>query len=96
MKIFVAASYSSKVNYDTGEVFKEYEEWLESQLTAIEDQGHAVFCALHEDGYKINDTDPASAYSLDVENIQNSDLMLALVSEKPSAGVQTEIGCDRR
>jgi nucleoside 2-deoxyribosyltransferase len=92
MKIFVAASYSSQVNYETGEVFPEYKQWLENILNTIESLGHTVFCALREDDYKINDTDPAQAFSLDLKHIEQSDVMLALLTEKPSAGVQTEIG----
>lgn len=92
MKVFVAASYSSQVNYETGEVFPEYKEWLENTLSVIEALGHTVFCALREDQYKINDTDPAAAFSLDIEHIEGSDILLALLSDKVSAGVQTEIG----
>ncbi len=92
MKIFVAASYSSNVNYDTGEVFPEYKEWMESVLTIIEGHGHTVFCALRADDYKINDSDPVAAFFLDKENLNDCDVMLAIVTDKPSVGVQTEIG----
>jgi nucleoside 2-deoxyribosyltransferase len=92
MRVFVAASYSSQVNYETGAVFPEYKEWLENTLGVIEALGHTVFCALREDQYKINDADPAAAFSLDMEHIKGSDALLALLSDKPSAGVQTEIG----
>ncbi len=92
MKVFVASSYSSKVNYDTGEVFPEHKEWLENNLGVIETLGHTVFCALREDNYKINDVDPALAFSLDMKNIAESDALIALLDEEPSSGVQTEIG----
>lgn len=92
MKIFVAASYSSQVNYDTGEVLPEYKDWLENVLKTIESAGHTVFCALRADQYKINNADPAAAFSLDLKHIQESDALIALLSDKPSAGVQTEIG----
>jgi ABC-type branched-subunit amino acid transport system ATPase component len=92
MKVFVAASYSSKVNYDTGEVFPEYKEWLENILTALERQGHQVTCALREDNYRINDADPAGAAKDVITWVQASDAMLALLSDKISGGVQTEIG----
>jgi len=65
MKVFVAASYSSQVNYDTGEVFPEYKEWLEKNLSTIEGLGHTIFCALRADQYGINDADPAEAFRLD-------------------------------
>jgi len=92
MRIFVAASYSSKVNYDTGEVFPEYKTWLEDLLSQIEAAGHEVICSLREDGYHINDGDPAGAFKLDTESIKHSDALLALLDDHISAGVQTEIG----
>lgn len=92
MKIFVAASYSSYVNYETGEVQSSYRQWLEENLMVIENSGYTVFCALREDGYKINDTDPATAFNIDLEHIKTSDALIAFLDEKISAGVQTEIG----
>lgn len=92
MKIFVAASYSSEVDYSSGEVFEDYREWLERILLALEKAGHEVFCALREDGYRINKDDPAAAYCLDLERIKKSDALLALLDNNISAGVQTEIG----
>lgn len=92
MKVFVAASYSSKVNYDTGEVFPEYKDWLERTLVTLESYGHEVFCALRADEYKINDASPAEAYRLDVGEIDCADAMLAILSEKASEGVSTEMG----
>lgn len=92
MKIFVAASYSAHVNYDTGEVFAEYKDWLEAQLTQLENSGHTVVCALREDNYRINDADPAAAFKLDTEAIRGCDALLALLDDHVSAGVQTEIG----
>lgn len=92
MRIFVAASYSSHVNYETGEVFPEYQEWLENNLKTLENLGHTVFCALRADQYKINDADPAEAFSLDEAEIEAANGMLAFVTDRVSAGVQTEIG----
>lgn len=92
MKVFAAASYSSQVNYDTGEVFPEYKKWLEENLDTIEKLGHTVFCALRADQYRINDADPAEAFRLDVAQIEAADAMIAFVDAKVSAGVQTEIG----
>lgn len=92
MNIFVAASYSSKVNYETGEVLPEYRDWLESVLNILEGFGHTVFCALRADKYKIDSGDPAGAYNLDIKHLRKSDALIALVDDKASTGVQTEIG----
>lgn len=92
MNIFVAASYSSEVNQETGEVNPEYQEWLENNLKLLEKFGHNVFCALKADQYKINNTEPAKAFRLDEGEIEKADGLLAFVANKPSHGVQTEIG----
>ncbi len=91
-EIFVAASYSSQVDYGTGEVFPEYKGWLEDILDNLETHGHKVFCALRADQYKINNADPATAYMLDKKHIKQADALLALLDIKISSGVQTEIG----
>lgn len=92
MHVFVATSYSTQVDYDNGEVHAEYREWLEDILQQLEKFGHTVFCAVRADKYKINNTDPAAAFKLDEAEIAKADAILALVKNKPSAGVQTEIG----
>lgn len=92
MRIFVAASYSSKVDYTTGDVYPEYQAWLEAIIAQLESYGHEVFCALKADGWRINDLKPAQAFKLDEGEILKADGMFALVSHTPSAGVQMEIG----
>ena len=92
MKIFVATSYSSQVDYASGAVLPAYKAWLEAILSSIEQQGHIVFCALRADNYAVNSDDPAAAFKLDLEQLELSDVVLALLNDKVSAGVQTEIG----
>ncbi len=92
MRIFVAASYSSKVNYETGHVHADYRAELEAILANLESYEHEVFCALRADGYRINDTSPEEAFRLDKNEIIKADAIFAIVSDLPSVGVQTEIG----
>ena len=95
MKIFVAASYSAKVDYSTGDVYPEYKAWLEAILLQLESYGHEVVCALRDDDWRINDIDPAQAFKLDEEKIANAEGLFALVSDTVSAGVQMEMGMAR-
>lgn len=90
-EVFVASSYSSKVNYSTGLVFPDYKDWLENVLNGLEDQGYSVFNALRVDKYRI-ETDPVAAYKLDRERIEKCDALLAILEEEGSEGVQTEVG----
>ena len=92
MSIFVATSYSSKVDYTSGQVFPEYQRWLEDILITLERAGYEVFCALRDDKYIINDANPATAFRLDTAAIKRSDALLALLDDHTSAGVQLEIG----
>lgn len=92
MKIFVATSYSSQVDYSTGKVNDDYKNWLESELTSLESLGYEVFCSVRADNYQINTADPAEAFRLDEYQLKRCDALLAYVKSPPSAGVQTEIG----
>jgi nucleoside 2-deoxyribosyltransferase len=92
MNVFLAASYSSQVDYQTGQVRPDYKKELEETIEIIESTGHKVFCALKADKYKINSADPGGAFKLDIEQIKKADILVALLSDKTSAGVQTEIG----
>ena len=47
---------------------------------------------MREDNYRINLNDPAIAFKLDIKNIKDSSILLALLDSTVSAGVQTEIG----
>ena len=92
MKVFVAASYSAKVDYSTGDVYPEYRAWLEGILGQLESYGHEVVCALRDDNWRINDLEPAQAFKLDEQKIANAEGLFALVSDTVSAGVQMEMG----
>ncbi len=92
MKLFVASSYSSKVNYDTGQVFPEYVDWHETQLRTLEKFGHQVFSALRHDAYTINDSAPEEAFRLDYDEIEAADGMIAFLDSSISAGIHVEIG----
>ena len=91
MKFFVATSYSSQVDYSTGRVFPAYREFLEAQLSILEQFGE-VFCAIRHDNYQINSASPEEAFRLDSDEIKNCDVFIAFLGDKISAGVQTELG----
>jgi len=91
MKFFVASSYSSQVDYETGQVFPEHREFIESQLAVLEQFGE-VFCAVRHDNYQINNAAPEEAFRLDLDQIKDSDVFIAFLSGRASVGVQTEIG----
>ena len=92
MNVFVAASYSAKIDQSTGRVTPEYQAWLEDILSTVEQAGFSVFCALRDDDYLVNLHDQVTALNLDNGKVRESDVLLALLEKDISAGVQMEIG----
>ncbi len=92
-KVFLATSFSNQVDYDTGEVKPVFRKVIEEILEALRKSGHLeVFCAVEHEGWIITNSPPDIGVKKDLEEIDNSDILLALVHDQPSAGVQFEIG----
>lgn len=91
MRIFLSVLYSSQVDA-AGNVFAAYRSDLEEVIAAFEVQGHHVFCAPREDGWKLNNISPTEAFELDVKHIDECDVFIAFVERAVSAGIQLELG----
>jgi hypothetical protein len=91
-KIFICTSFSSKISSD-GNVLSEHRDALEPLFTAIRQAGFECFCAIEDEGWKITKKDPTLEFKHDLDKITDSDIMLALLENEVSAGVQIEIGC---
>ncbi|MCL2037584.1 nucleoside 2-deoxyribosyltransferase [Candidatus Saccharibacteria bacterium] len=91
MKIFVATSFSSQIDYSTGQVSSQFMDFLKSQLDVL-DQFGETFSAVRDDNHLLNQTTPEEAFRLDMDKIKEFDVLVAFLGEKVSAGVQTEIG----
>lgn len=90
MKIFFAVSYSSEVDTH-GNIFPEFRK-IEEMLAALEADGSTVYCAPRKDDWKLNSLSPGEAVTSDLQNIDDSDVFIALLDEVISAGVQLELG----
>lgn len=91
-KIFVAATFTNKVDYESGQVLDSYKSWLVDTLSLIERAGYETYCSLKIDDFSVNDENPVDAVNRNFDEIKQADGFLALIDEKVSAGVQTEIG----
>lgn len=90
-KIFICTSFSTKVDA-TGAVLPDYKDLIEPVIMTIRQAGHNCFAAIEAEGWKITDKDPTEEFKKDLTVIYDSDIMLALLEESVSAGVQIEIG----
>lgn len=92
MKIFLSTSFSQVINYDTGEVEPKIRQEIEQILQTIRAAGHEVFAAVEDEGWKISKLTPAEGAKYDIRRVEEADVLIAILHEKISAGVQWEIG----
>jgi nucleoside 2-deoxyribosyltransferase len=92
MKIFLATSFSSKLNPD-GTVLPVFRTQVEAIIARYEAAGREVFCAIKAEGWKVaRNHDATRELHDDFKNLANSDEFVALIDDDVSAGVQMEIG----
>ena len=91
-KVFICTSFSTKID-SNGQVLSEHRSIIEPILQAIQESGFKYFCAIEDEGWKITKKDPTTEFKHDLDKITDSDVMLALLEDSVSAGVQIEIGC---
>jgi nucleoside 2-deoxyribosyltransferase len=92
-KVFLSTSFSGKVDYATGSVDADFRKEIETILTALRKSGDLeVFCAVEDEGWNISNTLPEVGVMHDLTKLDGSDVLLALVEETISAGVQFELG----
>lgn len=92
MKLFLSTTFSNKVNQDTMEVEPAFRQEIEQILSILRAAGHKVFAAVEDEGWRLGDATPVEATRYDIEHIDEADAVIALLHDKPSAGVQWEIG----
>jgi nucleoside 2-deoxyribosyltransferase len=92
-KIFLATAFAGHLNEQTGEVAPVYRQSIEAILKALREQPDLeVFCAPEDDGWKMPSDPPAISLTADLEKLDESDMLIALIQDKPSVGVQFEMG----
>lgn len=92
-KLFVATSFSGKVDYETGKVLPEFRIEVEAILVALRAiEGLFVFCAVEHEGWRMSNDPPEIGVRNDLIEIDKADALLALLLDRPSEGVQYEMG----
>lgn len=91
-KIFLSTSFSGKVDYTTGEVEPEFRKEIEAILEALRSSELEVFCAVEDEGWNITNTPPEVGVKHDIDRLDEADVLVALIEETISAGVQFELG----
>ena len=91
MKFFLSASFSSQTD-TTGKVKAAYRKDIEALIQSLEEYGHEIFCALKSENWKMAVGDPVAVLHSDLDEIDNCEIYVAILSDHVSAGVQFETG----
>lgn len=92
MQIFLSTSFSSQVDPASGAVLPEYRTFVTNVLEGLRREEGEVYCAIEIEGWKVSDQPPEVSIKSDLEHIDVSDVLIALIHDRPSAGVQFELG----
>lgn len=94
-RLFLGTSFSGHVDFETGQINPDYRKHVEGMIDALRTiGGFTVFCAVEHEGWVIaTDVPPEVGVEKDLAEIDNSDVMLALLpTGMISGGLQYEIG----
>jgi len=93
-KVFLSTSFSGKVEEQSGQIVPEFRAFIEQVLAGLrKDDMAEVFCAVEHEGWLIaNDIPPEVGVKKDIEELNKAEVLVALVHDKPSAGVQFDLG----
>lgn len=90
--LFLATSFSTQVDLETGKVHTDFRQKVQAIIDALTSAGFKVFCAIEHEGWVINNQAPDVGITKDLEQIDSSDVFVALLHDGISAGVQFETG----
>ena len=92
-KIFLSTSFSHVINADTGKVLPDFRSKIEQILHSLRSEARVtVYCDMEAEKWKMPNGMPERGLSKDMTALNEADLLLALVEEHPSVGVEFEIG----
>jgi hypothetical protein len=90
-RVFICTSFSTKVD-QSGNVTPKHRKNTEQIINHVRKAGYECFCALEDEGWKITTKDAAQEFQYDLEQLVSSDIMLVILDNDVSAGVQIEVG----
>ena len=90
--VFLAASFSEQLDPVEGKVTDEFKQAIEALVELLRRHDFDVVCSAETLGWRWDETPIEMSVQKDLEAIEAADVLLALIEDKPSAGVQFEIG----
>jgi nucleoside 2-deoxyribosyltransferase len=92
-KIFLSTTITNQLDSKTGMVLPAFKAELQAVLKELRKQPDVeVFCAAEDGGWKFTAEVPAEGVVHDIAHVDAADILVAIVHDAISAGVQFEIG----
>lgn len=92
-RLFLATSFSGQVDETTSRVLPGFRQFITQILEGLRRNELEVFAAIEHEGWMVAADMPAEiGVRKDLDEIDAADVMVALVHDKPSVGVQFELG----
>lgn len=92
MKVFVAAPFTQMLDPTTKLVDPTFRSWLEKLIGTIAQSGHEPISAHVRENWGASLDPPDVALKTDIDDLRQSDVVVAEVGSPPSPGVQYELG----
>jgi nucleoside 2-deoxyribosyltransferase len=92
MKIFLAVPFNTKINEVTKKIDQEYKNWLMDLMFTLENAGHTYLSSHVRENWGDALAEPEEALRYDIEFMNQADLIVVVIDNPPSPGVQFEIG----
>jgi nucleoside 2-deoxyribosyltransferase len=91
--VFLSTSFSHVIDAETGKVLPEFRAKIEHILHNLRTEAQVkVYCDMEDEKWRMPGGLPERGVAKDMSTLDSADLLLALVEEHPSVGVEFEIG----
>jgi nucleoside 2-deoxyribosyltransferase len=91
-KVFLGTSFSGQVDTH-GSILPEFRRSIEQLLEGLRKNELEIFAAVEHEDFMIRaDVPPEIGVKKDLDEIDAADVVVALIDDKPSAGLQFELG----
>lgn len=92
MNIFLATPFTDKLDSHTGKADKAFENLIANLIEFLRQKGHSVVNALEREAWGEKLYSPEDAIELDFQGVMEADVLVAVIGEPASPGVQMELG----
>ena len=92
MKVFLSCAFANETDPNTGELLLEHRSFLQYIVDKLRESGHEVYSALESGSWRPDEVVPEIGVMQDIDQLKEAEVVIAIVHDRPSAGVEFELG----